>query len=178
MKELLEIVVSAGANYYGIDVTANEVMSKDRRQELVAIRCAFFYLCRKHTNKPLSNIGAMFNRDHCTVLHGNRKVQEAAKNPKQGNRQAYEIAMISQEFFLEKLRGLNEFAVVTAMSNNQRMRFNTNRERAKSRIAIDTSIMVIAEVKKLFSEDNVIEGWRKEHILRKLGEQENNLNYL
>ena len=175
MKELLEIVVSAGANYYSTELTTEDVLSRNRRQELVSIRFAFFYLCRKHTNKSLSTIGVMFNRDHATVLHGNSEVVNAAKNPSQGNYHAYMIASICQEEFINCLRRTKEFAIVSAMSNSQRMRFNTNLERAKSRIAIESSNAVIAEVKRLLCDDKVIEGWRRDHILRKLVEQENNL---
>jgi len=52
------------------DVTRAELLSDRRTARLVLPRQLAMYLCRQHTDEPLSAIGReLGGRDHSTVLH-------------------------------------------------------------------------------------------------------------
>lgn len=50
-------------------VSSSELQSRSRKKVLVFPRQVAMYLCRKHTDNSLADIGKEFNRDHSTVLH-------------------------------------------------------------------------------------------------------------
>jgi chromosomal replication initiator protein len=50
-------------------VTAKELQSRSRKKAFTFPRQMAMYLCRKHTEDSLADIGKEFNRDHSTVLH-------------------------------------------------------------------------------------------------------------
>jgi chromosomal replication initiator protein len=51
------------------NVSAKELQSRSRKRSLAFPRQVAMYLCRKHTEDSLADIGREFNRDHSTVLH-------------------------------------------------------------------------------------------------------------
>jgi chromosomal replication initiator protein len=53
----------------------DDLTSKSRKQPLVTARQIAMYLCRELTDDSLVQIGALFNRDHSTVLHSIDKVK-------------------------------------------------------------------------------------------------------
>ena len=61
------------------NLTSEELQSRSRRKELTFPRQVGMYLCRKHTETSLAEIGKEFNRDHSTVLHS-IKVVTGLKN--------------------------------------------------------------------------------------------------
>lgn len=56
------------------NVTKTELMSRRRGAVIVRMRHIGFYLCAKLTGKSLPQIGAVWQRDHTTVFHGNNKI--------------------------------------------------------------------------------------------------------
>jgi len=50
-------------------VSIQEMQSRSRKKALTFPRQVAMYLCRKHTQDSLVDIGKAFNRDHSTVLH-------------------------------------------------------------------------------------------------------------
>ena len=50
-------------------ITAEEIISRSRKQSLVRPRQVAIYLARKYTDQPLQEIGKSFNRYHATALH-------------------------------------------------------------------------------------------------------------
>ena len=50
-------------------VSIQEMQSRSRKKTLTFPRQVAMYLCRKHTQESLADIGRTFNRDHSTVLH-------------------------------------------------------------------------------------------------------------
>jgi chromosomal replication initiator protein len=50
-------------------VSVQDMQSRSRRKALTFPRQVAMYLCRKHTQESLADIGRAFNRDHSTVLH-------------------------------------------------------------------------------------------------------------
>lgn len=55
-------------------VSIKEMQSRSRKRRLTFPRQVAMYLCRKHTDDSLADIGRAFNRDHSTVLHSIKKV--------------------------------------------------------------------------------------------------------
>lgn len=51
------------------NVSSKELQSRSRKKVLTFPRQVAMYLCRKHTEDSLAEIGKEFNRDHSTVLH-------------------------------------------------------------------------------------------------------------
>ncbi len=50
-------------------VSMQDMQSKSRKKALAFPRQVAMYLCRKHTQESLAEIGKQFKRDHSTVLH-------------------------------------------------------------------------------------------------------------
>jgi chromosomal replication initiator protein len=50
-------------------VSVQDMQSRSRQKALSFPRQVAMYLCRKHTQESLADIGKVFNRDHSTVLH-------------------------------------------------------------------------------------------------------------
>jgi len=54
--------------------------SKMKKEEIVEVRQIAMYFLRKYTRLSLKNIGSHFgNRDHSTVIHSLKKVQDLAE---------------------------------------------------------------------------------------------------
>lgn len=61
--------------YFNIDL--KDIHSKSRKQEIVKARQIAMFLCKKHTNYSFAHIGSLVGkRDHATVLHAVRTVQD------------------------------------------------------------------------------------------------------
>lgn len=50
-------------------LSLEELRSKSRKRAIAFPRQVAMYLCRKHTEETLAEIGKVFNRDHSTVMH-------------------------------------------------------------------------------------------------------------
>ncbi|RZW26614.1 MAG: chromosomal replication initiator protein DnaA [Desulfobulbaceae bacterium] len=50
-------------------LSLEELRSKTRKRAIAFPRQVAMYLCRKHTEETLAEIGKVFNRDHSTVMH-------------------------------------------------------------------------------------------------------------
>ena len=50
-------------------VSQQEMQSRSRKKSITFPRQVAMYLCRKHTQETLVEIGKIFNRDHSTVMH-------------------------------------------------------------------------------------------------------------
>ena len=64
---------------YGIK--ADDVRSKKKPKEIAYPRQIAMYMCRKLTEEPLTGIGSYFGRDHTTVIHAIKKIEEDLKGP-------------------------------------------------------------------------------------------------
>jgi hypothetical protein len=62
------------------------MLSKSRKGEVVLARDYFFVICRQKTDASLSTIGRMVNRDHATVLHGEKTTRNTIQFAKEFNR--------------------------------------------------------------------------------------------
>ena len=62
------------------NVNPKHVVGKSRKMELVNARHIAMFLCREMTSSSLISIGRFFGgRDHSTVIHGCRAVEERAQ---------------------------------------------------------------------------------------------------
>jgi hypothetical protein len=50
--------------HYGFDIDRNT-----RKDEYIQARTMYYFLSREYTSRPLSDIGALLDKDHATVLH-------------------------------------------------------------------------------------------------------------
>lgn len=58
-------------------IPMREMKSKRRERASARARQVAMYLCREHTPRSLPEIGRLFGgRDHTTVLHGIRKIEQ------------------------------------------------------------------------------------------------------
>jgi chromosomal replication initiator protein len=60
-------------------ITAKDITSKSRKQQIARPRQIAMYLSRQFTDAPLQAIGKSFNRYHATVLHAIRTVETGIK---------------------------------------------------------------------------------------------------
>lgn len=65
------------ANHYSI--TSDDINSKNRSKKIAYPRQIAMYLSRKLVDLSLPKIGAEFNRDHTTIIHGCDKIAKEAK---------------------------------------------------------------------------------------------------
>jgi hypothetical protein len=54
----------------------NEILGASRARGLVLCRHAYYHIAREKMGLKLAQIGAFFNRDHTTIIHGLTKVKD------------------------------------------------------------------------------------------------------
>lgn len=67
-------VISAACESFKITIQA--LLSKSRDRGLVRVRNICFYVIKNKLNLSLKEIGKIFNRDHTTVIHGIKYVND------------------------------------------------------------------------------------------------------
>ncbi|MEM7393489.1 MAG: chromosomal replication initiator protein DnaA [Verrucomicrobiota bacterium] len=73
----IEMIQKAVADYF--DVRLGDMTSRKRPQNIALPRQVAMYLCRSMTDKSLPSIGNAFGRNHATVLHAYRLVEDRIK---------------------------------------------------------------------------------------------------
>ena len=77
----IENIVSHICNLYSLEV--NDLLGKKRVKHIAVPRQMAMYLCRKLTDKSLTEIGSSFGgRDHATVIHAYEKIDKMRKEDK------------------------------------------------------------------------------------------------
>ena len=75
----MELIVSIVAEQYNL--SPSEIFSKNKSRNVAYPRQICMYLCKHYTSNSLEEIGKYLgNRDHTTVLHGDRKISEDIVN--------------------------------------------------------------------------------------------------
>lgn len=70
-----QLVIDTVAEHFHIQ--SADIVSNKRNSEIVVPRQIVMYLCRNMIDIPLKSIGTYIgNRDHSTVIHGIRKIEE------------------------------------------------------------------------------------------------------
>ncbi|WP_340262848.1 chromosomal replication initiator protein DnaA [Roseobacter sp. HKCCA0882] len=74
-KVTMDEIIKKTCDYY--KVRPADLMSPNRARNIVRPRQMAMYLCKKYTTRSLPEIGRKFGgRDHTTILHGVRKIEE------------------------------------------------------------------------------------------------------
>ena len=73
-----EYIISKIADYFNI--TSEDILGKSKIKTVANARQIAIYLIRSLTGLTLDNIGKVFGRDHSTILHSIRKVEDALPN--------------------------------------------------------------------------------------------------
>lgn len=74
------------------NLTPDEIQSQNRKQELIFARHMFCYLCRKHLQMSLADIGRILMRDHSTIINAVSKASDLIEYDKI-TKQRYELTM-------------------------------------------------------------------------------------
>ena len=73
-----EYIIKVVAEHF--DVTVDDITSKKRNSEFVEPRQVVMFLCKNMTNNSLASIGKLLNKkDHTTIIHGIRKIEDEIK---------------------------------------------------------------------------------------------------
>lgn len=89
----MDVIIKSVAKHFGISI--DDLKSKSRKKEVVTARQVAMYLAKEHTQYSLKAIGYHFGgRDHATVIHAIKSIQDALKDHKLDN----EIKEIRQSF--------------------------------------------------------------------------------
>ena len=67
------MIVNIVCNFY--NVSKEDAISKLRKKDFVNCRHMIFYMCRKHTKMAYEKIGELVNRNHATIMHGEKKIK-------------------------------------------------------------------------------------------------------
>jgi chromosomal replication initiation ATPase DnaA len=84
--ESIELIV---CDQQGMDKDVLHMPS--RKREIVQCRQLVYYFAHDYTDKSLANIGAYFNQDHATVLHGINSIAGLKENNKHIKQDVEEI---------------------------------------------------------------------------------------
>ena len=86
----IQQILDAVTKYYG--VKASDLLGKRRNKSVAFPRQVCMFLARRHTRFSLEEIGGQFGgRDHTTVLHAFRKIDEDMRNDREIARQINHI---------------------------------------------------------------------------------------
>ncbi|MDP7321942.1 MAG: chromosomal replication initiator protein DnaA [Bacteriovoracaceae bacterium] len=86
----VESITKSVANYFKLAL--GDIKGKSRKKEVALARHISMYMSHKILKKTLEEIGEYFdNRDHSTVIHGIKKVQNLIKEGSKVSQQIYEI---------------------------------------------------------------------------------------
>lgn len=70
-------IITSVCSYY--KVSREDLLGKNKRQEIVRARQICAYLMCDMLSLPLVNIGKLLNRDHATIIHARDKIAESIK---------------------------------------------------------------------------------------------------
>ncbi len=86
----IESITKTVASYFKI--TLGDIKGKSRKKEVALSRHISMYMAHKILKKTLEEIGEFFdNRDHSTVIHGIKKIQNLIRTDSKLSQQIYEI---------------------------------------------------------------------------------------
>jgi len=89
----IETIQNIVAVYFNLDI--QEMLSPRRSRSLARPRQIAMYLAKHHTTNSLPDIGRKFsNRDHTTVIHAVKKIDELIKNDNEIKHSITEIIKI------------------------------------------------------------------------------------
>jgi chromosomal replication initiator protein len=91
----IEEIIKTVSDYYGIEVSA--INTRSRKREVVLVRQISMYLAKKYLDMSTSKIGLYIGkRDHATVLHACKTIENLAETDKQFRTELNEIDLALQ----------------------------------------------------------------------------------
>lgn len=98
------LVIAATAEFHR--VTTDELRGPSKTKRLAHARQVAMWLCRQLTGLSLPRIGAVFDRDHTTVMHAVRKIQHHVDTePATAQQLADLTSLIKRQAAMNALRG-------------------------------------------------------------------------
>lgn len=96
-KEItIDEIIKKVSDYYGIEVSA--INTSSRKREVVLVRQVSMFLARKHLDMSIAKIGKYIgDRDHSTVLHACKTIENLAETDKQFRSELEEIDLSLKE---------------------------------------------------------------------------------
>lgn len=73
-SEIVEFIEQVVCTQF--QVSRDLIYTKTRKREVVVARMAFMYLLKKHTSFSLKKIGITLRRDHTTVIHAIKTIDD------------------------------------------------------------------------------------------------------
>lgn len=73
-RKAFDVVILFVAQYF--DIPAEVIRGESREREVVYVRQVAYYLLKTKYGFSYSTIGKLFDRDHTTVIHGVRKIEQ------------------------------------------------------------------------------------------------------
>lgn len=102
----MNLVMRIGARYF--NMSQSELVSAARSTKYITPRHIIMYLAKELTNLSFPQIGAWFNRDHSTIIHGHDKIAEMIKNNNQIKKYVDEITILCQKQAMEEHKRIEE----------------------------------------------------------------------
>jgi len=104
-NDKIKIITQVVCDYFHL--TEAEIHHRCRKRRLCEPRHWVFYFARKHTTASFEAIGAHFDRDHATVMHGSKTMEDLITH------NGYETTFLKLDGLISgriKTDNLNEFA--------------------------------------------------------------------
>jgi chromosomal replication initiator protein len=70
----LETILAEASRYYGLPI--DRLIRGGRQKRIAKVRAVAMFLCRSLTSSSFPEIGARFEKDHSTVMHACRRIEE------------------------------------------------------------------------------------------------------
>lgn len=74
-----------------LNVNVVDIRGSSRKREVVEVRHIYCHICKRITKYSLDVIGREINRDHATVIHGNKTIQNLSTYDPQIKKKVHEI---------------------------------------------------------------------------------------
>lgn len=144
--------------------------SKSRRRELVVTRQIYFYLIRKYFSStiPLTVAGSYLNRDHSTVLHAIRCIEDLIETDKAFKREMDDIEGEYVISTVEAMKRKTKYSLTIREYDRLKMQVYFQTEKANAMYY--EAVKLISLVNNTLIKDNVIEGFRRAEIEDKLNQ--------
>lgn len=149
-------------------VSPDDIRGKARYREFVLARQCFCYLARTYTRYGTPTIGAYINRNHATVLHS---CKETEINLEAKDEIGKHVQMVVVDFektnngfkALENAHIISEGDVKTIKKKIETVKIDCDHRIARM---YNACIMALERTQQQVTEDPVIEGYRREEIVR------------
>lgn len=162
-QEQMSIIANAVKELTGYGVTVELMRGRSRKREVVVSRHIFMYLMRKRKeNFSLASIGNHLGKDHATVLHGCRMVNNMLDT---GDWLYTSVLEATEQPFNESMDASIESILMMGKSNQEqvdemaeKMKEAIEREKNRANEQVEMERMKVSKVVEFLREAKV-QGW-------------------